>query len=242
MSRTLRQIAPMILLFGLFLPFGCSSRAPVQVPADPRQPDLPAGVEVIHVVEAGQTLWRIARAYGVELNLLIDINRIEDPTDVAIGTRLRIPGAERVLHVEPAPVSLTVPEATEDGERALFLRPLKGATISYFGAPRGGRSHKGVDLKGFGGEPIQAARKGTVAFSGSMRGYGNVVILEHADGWSTLYAHNRTNLVRSGEYVKEGQTIARVGRTGNASTEHCHFELRRRNRAIDPLPWFLSES
>ena len=242
MTRTVRQIASLIFIVGLILPFGCVSRAPVAVAEDPRQTVLPEDPEIIHVVEEGQTLWRIARAYGIELNLLIDTNRIEDPTDVAIGTRLRIPGAERVLYVEPAPVSPDSPVTTEDGERALFLRPLKGATLSYFGAPRGGRSHKGVDLKGVGGEPIQAARKGTVAFSGSMRGYGNVVILEHADGWSTLYAHNRTNLVRSGELVREGQTIARVGRTGNASTEHCHFELRRRNRAIDPLPWFLSES
>ena len=70
-----------------------------------------------------------------------------------------------------------------------------------------------------------------------MRGYGHVVILEHADGLETRYAHNRRNRVRKGQRVAAGHVVGTVGQTGNATAPHLHFEIRRRGVAQDPIPW-----
>ena len=82
-----------------------------------------------------------------------------------------------------------------------------------------------------------AVRSGRVLYSSSMRDYGRTVILDHGDGLRSLYAHNSKLLVQKGQQVYRGQAIARVGRTGNATTEHCHFEIRRDEVPVDPLPY-----
>jgi murein DD-endopeptidase MepM/ murein hydrolase activator NlpD len=110
------------------------------------------------------------------------------------------------------------------------------AILSYFGAPRRGHSHTGIDLGGARGDDVLAARAGRVVYSGAgMRGYGKTVIVDHGDGLVSLYAHNSELLVRTGDRVKQGDPIARVGRTGNATAEHCHFEIRRDDVPVDPL-------
>jgi murein DD-endopeptidase MepM/ murein hydrolase activator NlpD len=204
---------------------------PAQAPAaakSPVEPGEPRGV--IHVVERGQTLWRIARAYGVDLDELARINRIEDPTDMGIGLRLFVPGATVVLEVPPA-------DYVEPAGDADWLWPVRGGRlVSGFGAPRRTHRHQGIDIGGRRGEPVLASRAGVVIYSGSgMRGYGKTVILDHGDGTETLYAHNHTLAVRNGQRVVQGQRIAGVGRTGNASAEHCHFEVRLGDRAVDPM-------
>jgi murein DD-endopeptidase MepM/ murein hydrolase activator NlpD len=85
-----------------------------------------------------------------------------------------------------------------------------------------------------------ASAAGRVTYSGTMRGYGKVVILDHGNGLETLYAHNKKLLVNVGKRVSRGQKIATVGRTGNASTEHVHFEVRRNKGAVDPLKYLGS--
>ena len=104
--------------------------------------------------------------------------------------------------------------------------PLPGAkVISPYGA-RGRRSHSGVDLKTKPNDPIYAAFDGVVTMSQVYSGYGNCIILRHANGLETLYSHNSKNLVKVGDHVKCGQQIALTGRTGRATTEHLHFEVR----------------
>ena len=112
--------------------------------------------------------------------------------------------------------------------------------IRPFGEPRRNHLHAGVDIRGALGQSIVAARDGVVAFSGLSRGgYGNMVVVDHGEGLETVYAHAEKLLVKPGEAVRRGETIALVGRTGNATTEHCHFELRRDNHPVDPMPFFL---
>ena len=214
------------------LAVACAGRATSPV-VERSEPTSPTADGVFHTVEPGQTLWRIARAYGVDVEALRRINRIDDVHDISVGTKLWIPRARTVLAIPPA---FPVPGDRRPGGSARFLRPIEGAMLSGFGAPRGGRIHRGIDLRGRSGEPIHATDAGTVAFSGTMRGYGWVVILDHRGGWRSVYAHNRENLVRQGDRVSRGAVIARVGRSGNATTEHCHFELRRDDIAVDPLP------
>lgn len=112
--------------------------------------------------------------------------------------------------------------------------PLPGAkVISPFG-PRGRRSHSGVDLKTRPNDPILAAFDGVVVMSQRYSGYGNCVIVKHANGLQTLYSHNVKNLVKVGDHVKAGQKLALTGRTGRATTEHLHFEIRINGRPYNP--------
>ena len=103
--------------------------------------------------------------------------------------------------------------------------PLPGAkVISPYGGKR--RNHTGTDLKTRPKDKIRAVFDGVVRFSGKYSAYGNMVVVRHANGLETCYSHNARNLVKVGDRVKAGEAIATVGRTGRATTEHCHFEVR----------------
>ena len=120
-------------------------------------------------------------------------------------------------------------------QRDKFLWPVKGNVISNFGM-RNGTRHGGIDIKAAEGVTIKAADTGVVAYIDSdMRGYGRIVILKHDDGFFTVYAHNRENLVKMGEKVEKGAPIATVGSSGNATTSHLHFEVRYGKTVRNPL-------
>lgn len=119
---------------------------------------------------------------------------------------------------------------------AEWCYPLPGAhVISPYG---GGRRHSGVDLKTRANDDICAVFDGCVRFSGKYFGYGNVIVIRHPNGMETLYSHNSKNLVKTGDHVKAGQVIALTGRTGRATTEHCHFEVRINGKTYDPAKFF----
>ncbi len=182
---------------------------------------------IYHRVEKGQTLWRIARAYGVSVEELMKANGLKDPRDLKAGDLIFVPGATHQVYVEPYKKESTAPD---------FAWPLNGPITSYFGK-RGKRFHKGIDIDGKKGDIIRAAADGKVVFSGYMRGYGKVIVIKHNDDFSTVYAHNSVNLVKKGDYVKKGQPIARVGSTGRATGSHLHFEVRYRGKAVDPMDY-----
>jgi murein DD-endopeptidase MepM/ murein hydrolase activator NlpD len=96
------------------------------------------------------------------------------------------------------------------------------------------RMHKGIDFPANSGTSIRAAADGEVIAAQYMSGYGNTVILDHGGGVSTVYAHCSRILVRAGQKVSRGQTIARVGQTGLATGPHLHWEVRVKGRAVDP--------
>jgi murein DD-endopeptidase MepM/ murein hydrolase activator NlpD len=161
----------------------------------------------------------------VPLNLLVKINDIPDPDRISVGDAIFIPGAESRLHVEPYYAYAG----------ALPALPVNGTITSPFGAQRRGYLHTGLDISAPAGTPIRAALPGVVSFSGKQRRYGKIVILEHANGYSSVYAHNHRNLVKTGDRVKKGQHIALVGRSGNATGFHLHFELHKDGRPVNPI-------
>jgi murein DD-endopeptidase MepM/ murein hydrolase activator NlpD len=205
-----------------------------------------SGDGIVHIVQPGQTLWRIAHAYDIALETLARANDIGDPSRVAVGTPIFIPGARATIVVAPypAPLPSTIlpPAAIRPEPSADLLWPVQGGTFMRpFGEPRRDHTHAGVDIRGAHGQEIVAARDGVVAFCGATTsGYGIMVVLDHGDGVQTVYAHAQKVLVSAGDAVRRGQAIALLGRTGNATTEHCHFELRVENRSIDPMPYWLS--
>lgn len=110
-----------------------------------------------------------------------------------------------------------------------------GKVISPYG---GKRHHGGIDIKSFAGDTIYAAFSGRVRFSNRYFAYGNAIVVRHHFGLETLYGHNSKNLVKVGDWVVAGQPIAIVGRTGRATTEHCHFETRINGKCYNPCMFF----
>lgn len=231
------------LVLGLALLSGCTAlHRPPAVPPPP--PAVQAPVEnlevgVIHVVEPGQTLWRIAKVYGVALDALAAANGIEDPTTLEVGRGLWVPGAPEILEVVPYPGPATAAGSGLSVAAAAFAWPLAdGKVLAAFGESRRTHVHRGVDLGGSRGQQVVAVASGRVVYSDDrMRGYGSTVIVDHGGGLQSLYAHNSKLLVRVGEQVDRGEPIALLGRTGNATAEHCHFEIRRDRVPVDPMPY-----
>ena len=135
------------------------------------------------------------------------------------------PGASRLpAHKAPPPLS-------GDG----FLWPVQGTIASSFGAKPNGARNNGVDIRAPEGTPIRAAENGVVVYAGdAIPGYGRMLLISHADGFTTAYAHNSKLLVAVGAVVERGQAIARVGRTGDVTSPQLHFELRDGKEPLDP--------
>jgi murein DD-endopeptidase MepM/ murein hydrolase activator NlpD len=117
-----------------------------------------------------------------------------------------------------------------------FIWPVDGKVISKYGPAKDNLRNDGINIAAPVGAPVKAAAAGVVAYAGNeLRGFGNMILLRHADGWVTAYAHNSTLLVKKGDKVAQGQTIARVGSSGNVESPQLHFELRQGTKAVDPM-------
>ncbi len=126
---------------------------------------------------------------------------------------------------------------------ASFRWPVKGRVISGFGTKPDGGHNDGVNISVPQGTPVKAAENGVVAYSGSeLKGYGNLVLVRHANNWVSAYANNDELLVKRGDKVSRGQVIAKAGTTGSVSQPQVHFELRKGSRPVDPTKYMSSMS
>ncbi len=133
--------------------------------------------------------------------------------------------------------------SSADFYRGKYLWPVPSSKriSSPYGKIRGPRRHKGLDIAAQKGSVILAAEDGTVTYAGNkLRGYGNLVIIHHKDGYSTLYAHADKLLTRRNKKVYRGQIIALIGSTGRSTAPHLHFEVRRGKKTYDPHPLLKS--
>jgi murein DD-endopeptidase MepM/ murein hydrolase activator NlpD len=216
----------------------------------------------LHRVQPGDTLIRIARRYSVSVPALVRANRLANPRSrLRVGAELAIPSVKRAVArsavsasrprnaspatprvrrasliattpAAPANLALDVPEFVDLPPG--FVWPVDGMVSSSFGR-RGRAWHRGIDIMAPPGTVIIAAAPGIVVTSGVEDRYGRVVKIAHDNGFVTVYAHNDQNLVELGDTVAAEQKIALVGRTGHATSEHVHFEIRHEGRAYNPL-------
>ncbi|NIP99482.1 MAG: peptidoglycan DD-metalloendopeptidase family protein [Nitrospinaceae bacterium] len=214
---------------------------------------------VYHPVKRGQTLYSIAKAYGVSVREIQEANGIWSPESLEEGQHLWIPYATHVVAVAPtvpgyaevpAPaVKKKKPRAVKPRLRKARIPPRRprpavkhlrwpvknGILTSRFGT-RNGKNHHGIDIAARRGTPIYAAGGGKVKFSGwGPTGYGLMIIVKHPGHLTTVYAHNSRNLVKEGAKVKKGQMIGRIGKTGRATGPHLHFEVRNDTHPKNPL-------
>ena len=221
--------------------------AAASVPADP-------ATDRVHVIIRGDSLYSLARRYGVSVPALVSANKLaNDRVPLRVGQRIVIPSAnavppralaraDRARVADPGPRArgprapidfvLAVPDFAD--ALSTFVWPAEGTVSSVFGRRRSGW-HRGIDIRAAHREPIVAAAAGVVVVAGVEPRYGRVLKIDHEYGFTTVYAHNDENLVDVGDWVTPGQRIASVGRTGRATNYHVHFEIRRNGRVYNPL-------
>ena len=205
----------------------------------PTDDDNPPGTW--HVVKAGETPAKIAKEAGIPLEDLLEINGLRRGQPLEPGRLiyvLRGTAQTSPVEADASPSALpTQPEAESEANSKAPLRwPLARPVLTSLFGKRWGRDHDGIDLSAPVGTSVKAAADGEVVYAGDkVRGYGNMVVIQHAGDLVTVYAHNSLLMVHVGDRITTGQEIARVGATGHATGPHLHFEVRHKQEPQDPL-------
>ncbi len=196
---------------------------------------------IIHRVSRGETLWAISRRYGVELEEVVRANHLFNATQIEVGQQIVIPEERSSLRATvsedistAAPSRFSEFSLANDSEG--FVWPLEGRLVSSFGSKQGGMVNKGIDIVGREGADVFAARTGKVSFiHENLPGFGKTIIVDHSDGFATVYACLGDILVRTGQLVSQRQVIARIGDAGRRERSSVHFEVRRRQKPQNPF-------
>lgn len=160
---------------------------------------------------------------------------VAPPPQVKPPRRLALAASE--ADRRPAAMVLPLPR-----RQALFAWPVSGRLLSGFGAKAGGLRNDGINIAAAEGTPVKAAEAGVVAYVGNeLRGFGNLVLLRHGDGWMTAYAHVEQVRVTPGQLVQRGEVVARVGRSGQVDEPQLHFEIRKGRSAVDPTRYLTPD-
>jgi len=143
--------------------------------------------------------------------------------------------------VQSAPVQSTQPATV--ATNSTFRWPVKGRVISSFGKKPGGLRNEGINIAVPEGTSVRSAESGIVAYAGNeLKGYGNLVLIRHKNGWVTAYAHNKELFVKRGDTVKRGTVIAKAGQTGSVTSPQLHFEIRKGASAVNPMKYLTSQT
>lgn len=144
--------------------------------------------------------------------------------------------AQATANVEEKPAETPAKAADATGALPTFRWPVRGKVVTSYGAKTNGKSNDGINLAVPEGTPVKAAEDGVVAYSGNeLKGYGNLVLVRHSNGYVTAYAHASELLVKRGDTIKRGQVIAKSGQSGEVASPQLHFEIRKGSSPVDPL-------
>jgi murein DD-endopeptidase MepM/ murein hydrolase activator NlpD len=144
--------------------------------------------------------------------------------------------AQATANVEEKPAETPAKAAEATGALPTFRWPVRGKVVTSYGAKTNGKSNDGINLAVPEGTPVKAAEDGVVAYSGNeLKGYGNLVLVRHSNGYVTAYAHASELMVKRGDTIKRGQVIAKSGQSGEVASPQLHFEIRKGSSPVDPL-------
>ncbi|MCK9604294.1 MAG: LysM peptidoglycan-binding domain-containing M23 family metallopeptidase [Candidatus Omnitrophica bacterium] len=214
----------LLLIAGSCYIIGCASaptaythKPPITIPG------------VYHRVEKGQTLWRISQMYGVDLDEIVKINRVSDAANIETGQLIFIP------HRQKPQYSTAKPDSNKD-----FIWPIRGRVITAFGQSSNNMVNKGINIQPYDNPDVKASRSGKIVFyTDNFKNFGKTIIIDHGDGFSTVYARNAKVFVRIGDYVQKGTIIAKAGSSGRDKNRYLHFEIRKGYASQNPY-FYLS--
>ncbi|RME63581.1 MAG: LysM peptidoglycan-binding domain-containing protein [Caldilineae bacterium] len=192
---------------------------------------------MLHVVRPGDTLSSIAAKYKVPMEAIASypLNKMESiNTPLSVGQQLVVPGGQKpYIPRQVVAYNGPVPQGASQGS-GVFGWPTDGVLTQPFWS-----GHRALDIGAWTGTPILAADSGYViaARTGWNFGYGNMVMIDHGNGYVTLYGHMNSIFVRQGENVAKGEQIGTVGNTGNSTGPHLHFEIRYQGVPRNPMPF-----
>lgn len=216
-----------------------------------------------HVVAKGDTMYNISKRYNVDMRSLSRTNNLDEPYSLNIGQRLVLPGSvfdksgtayasatptPRVTSQSSSNFSFWSSKPKENPKKSSysapapvkkrktkFMWPVNGTVISNYGTIGTGRTNDGINIKAPLGTTVKCADAGTIAYAGNeLKGFGNLILVKHNDGWVTAYAHNDKVLVKKGQKVRKGEKIATVGSSGGVNSPQLHFEIRAGKKALNP--------
>ena len=216
------------------------------------------GAKQMYVVNSGDTLHKIARQYQISVSELLAANNLAPHTKLKQGSQLVIPTARAAQPAAPKTATnlkpnatppaatirkitptQTLPTETKDATTATALSfrwPVRARVIGPYGTSPSGQENHGINLSVPEGTPVKASEEGVIAYAGNeLKTYGNLVLVRHANGFVTAYAHCSEILVKRDEVIKRGQVIAKSGQTGNVSAPQLHFEIRKGSTPVDPM-------
>ncbi len=210
-----------------------------------------------HTVQKGETLYSISKKYEMSISALSRMNNLNEPYTLFVGQKLKVnntsttsSSAQSVKTTAKSQKTTKRPQKTtyktqskpqktvsipQSQSRKRFNWPVKGKVVSSFGATYKKRQNDGINIAAAKGTTVKAADSGTVGYAGNqLKGYGNLILIRHNNGWMTAYAHNDKILVKKGQKVQKGQRIATVGQTGNVTSPQLHFEIRYKTKVVNP--------
>ena len=189
-------------------------------------------------IKKGDTLYKIARCSSINISDIKNKNTNINEKKLIVGSIINLPYYSLVKckqkNQKIAKKENIKKKSTKSKE--IFIWPVQGNIITYFGKQKGGRKNDGINIISVKGNPVRAAMSGKVIYRGNeLLAWGNLIIIKHKNNWTTAYAHLDKLLVRKGEIIKTGEIIASVGATGNVNKSQLHFQVRKNSKPLDPI-------
>ncbi len=184
-----------------------------------------AGKRKYVIVKKGETLWRISKRYNVSLKALKKINRIKNVSKIKAGRK----------------IYLSYPYKKKKKSKKLnikLIKPVNGKILNHFNEGKNLIQCNGIEFKTSKGAEIKSALSGTVKFTGIMRGYGKVIIIQYSNNISTIYAYLNKIIIKQGQKINKNKIIGIAGKSNFVNQYILHFELLRNNKPINPKWYF----
>ncbi|MBL41392.1 MAG: hypothetical protein CMM49_01895 [Rhodospirillaceae bacterium] len=187
----------------------------------------------IYIVKKGDTLKKISKKIKVSINELMILNNLKNPNKIFIEQKLILPENKIDNKIQK---KIILKENNLKNNQ--FIWPIKGKLLNQFGKDKNGYVNDGINISTKKGDIIVAVESGTVIFVGNnIRGFGNLLMIRHANGWISAYAHNSKITVKKGDFVTKGDKVANSGSTGLVKKPQLHFELRKGIKPINPIKY-----
>ena len=189
-------------------------------------------------IKKGDTLYKIAKCSSTNVLEIKNKNTNLNEKKLIVGSVINLPYYSidncKLKSKKIAKKNRSIKKSIKSKE--IFIWPVQGSIITYFGKQKGGRKNDGINIISVKGNPVRAAMTGKVIYRGNeLLAWGNLIIIKHKNNWTTAYAHLDKLLVKKGEIIKTGDIIASVGATGNVDKSQLHFQVRKNSKPLDPM-------